>query len=527
MKAFLQGHVALVVGTIGFALALVTRRGARDEQLKRDVGGAAPWLLAFLFLRLNAFWLEDQLSREWNTWLRVLWMLAFSYGTVRLGVSYALALRRRFAKSPTAKIHRDVADFVLYVLVTIPVLKAELKLDVTTLIGTSAVLSLVLGLALQDTLGNLFAGLSLQLERPYGVGDFIRVGEHEGRVAQMSWRSTRIETFRKEAVTLPNNVIAKEHLINFSRGGQPVAIDLSIGTAYAAAPNFVKQEVLETLREAPLVLNDPPPLVAVSAFGDSAVTYLVRFYVKDYASVPRARDQVLSQLWSRFGRDGIEIPFPQRVVHLRQPAPAQRETPEALLGGLELFRPFLPRRAPVHRPRRPGTALRRRRGDRHRRPRGLHLLRGRLGGAVGADRKRAEGSGHAAPRRGLRRDVAAHRRAPRRHRGGDRRLGRAGAGPGRLREALRRAPRARAAAGRRAGHAPGRPHPRQHRRPGVHRAGGRGEPGRAAVADLPVAQLKAGPATHASRRPTRHTPRRGQRWQFSFTGRAGHAPDMP
>ncbi|MEW6433969.1 MAG: mechanosensitive ion channel family protein [Myxococcota bacterium] len=342
MKSFLQGNLALVFGLVGLSLALAGRASPKEEQLRRDAGGAAPWLAAFVFLRLNAFWLEDLLSREWNVWLRVLWMLAFSYGTARLLVAGSLWVVRRFRTKPTAKIHRDVADFVLYVLVTIPVLKTELKLDVTTLIGTSAVLSLVLGLALQDTLGNLFAGLSLQLERPFEVGDFIRVGDHEGRVLQVSWRSTRIETFRSEAITLPNNVIAKEHLVNLSRGGQPVAIDLTIGTAYAAAPNFVKREVLETLREAPLVLNEPPPLVAVREFGDSAVTYLVRFYVKDYSQVPVARDQVLSQLWYRFGRDGIEIPFPQRVVHLRQPGAQERPPAEALLASLELFRPFPP-----------------------------------------------------------------------------------------------------------------------------------------------------------------------------------------
>jgi small-conductance mechanosensitive channel len=342
MKSFLQGNLALVLGTIGLVLSMLGRANTKDEQLRRDAGGAAPWFGAFLFVRLNALWLEGFVSREWNAWLRVLWMLAFSYGTVRLTVAGALWVVRRFRTRPTAKIHRDVADFILNVLVTIPVLKTELKLDVTTLIGTSAVLSLVLGLALQDTLGNLFAGLSLQLERPYDVGDFIRVGEHEGRVLQVSWRSTRIETLRAEVVVLPNSLIAKEELINFSRGGQPVAIDVSIGTSYANAPNFVKSEVLETLREAPLVLNQPPPLVAVSAFGDSAVTYLVRFYVKDYATVPQARDQVLSQLWYRFGRDGIEIPFPQRVVHLRRGGTQARPSAEALLANLELFRPFPP-----------------------------------------------------------------------------------------------------------------------------------------------------------------------------------------
>jgi CRP-like cAMP-binding protein len=82
--------------------------------------------------------------------------------------------------------------------------------------------------------------------------------------------------------------------------------------------------------------------VAVTAFGDSAVSYLVRFYVRDYSAGLKARDQVLSQLWYRFGRDGIEIPFPQRVVHLRQPSAADRRPAEALLSHLDLFKKFPP-----------------------------------------------------------------------------------------------------------------------------------------------------------------------------------------
>ena len=118
-------------------------------------------------------------------------------------------------------------DFALYVAVTIPILKLTLAIDVTTLLGTSAVVSLVLGFALQDTLSNLFSGLSMQLEQSFAIGDFISVGIHTGRVTQIAWRSTRIETFRNEQVTLPNSLVAKEAVKNFSRGGLPICLSSS------------------------------------------------------------------------------------------------------------------------------------------------------------------------------------------------------------------------------------------------------------------------------------------------------------
>jgi CRP-like cAMP-binding protein len=174
----------------------------------------------------------------------------------------------------------------------------------------------VLGLALQETLGNLFAGLSLQLERPFQVGDYVTVGEYTGRVVHLAWRSTRIETFRREVITLPNNVVAKQAVLNFSHNLQPVALDLSFEAAYAAPPNVVRQVVLEVLSEVPQLLKDPAPLCRVTGYDQAGVRYLVRYCVANYAHGDPVRDEIYSRLWYRLGREGIELPFPQRTLHL-------------------------------------------------------------------------------------------------------------------------------------------------------------------------------------------------------------------
>lgn len=337
---FLQGHLALVLGFVAFIGALLTARLSKDERYREDVQGSVKWLGLFVVLRLSAFWVELIARTEWHLYLRVSWTLALAFGLTRYGVASALWLRRRLSSKVSAKIHRDVLDFVLYVLITIPILKTHLKLDVTTMLGTSAVLSLVLGFALQDTLKNLFSGLSLQLESPFDVGDFIGVGDKEGRVVQIAWRSTRIETMRREVITIPNSLIAKEKVTNYTRGGLPIAIDLKFGASYSAPPNFVKAEVMEALREAPLVLDDPAPWVRILSFGDSAITYRTRFFIKDYAVVPHVTDEVLGRLWYRFGRTGIEIPFPQQVVHFRQEEKTKPDPDLKLLSDLPLFQPF-------------------------------------------------------------------------------------------------------------------------------------------------------------------------------------------
>ncbi|MBL8922885.1 MAG: mechanosensitive ion channel [Myxococcaceae bacterium] len=338
--AFLHGQLALLLGAVALSLTIVLRRFAKDERLREDVFGAMGWFAIFVVVRGAMVWGEAVSPKEWHPLERAVWMLAFAFGSVRLVVALTLWLRRRLGAAPTAKIHRDVVDFLLYLATAIPILKTQLALDVTTLLGTSAVLSLVLGFALQDTLGNVFSGLSLQLDRPYQVGDFIRVGPHEGRVVQTSWRSTRIETLRKEQITLPNALTAKEPIVNFTCGGRPVAIDLTVGAAYAAPPTKVKTEILEALAESPLVLKTPAPWVRTWEFEESSLKYVVRLWIDDWANVPHVHDEVFARLWYRFGRAGIEIPFPQRVVTMRTETPRLQGLREELLGELDLFKPF-------------------------------------------------------------------------------------------------------------------------------------------------------------------------------------------
>jgi small-conductance mechanosensitive channel/CRP-like cAMP-binding protein len=340
-NGFIQGNFALMAGVVGFIAVALAVRASSEQTHKDDLLAGARWLGIFLALRVNGIWLERVLPTEFLPYIRTTWTLAFAFGMTRIGVAIILWVRRKFTAVVAPKIHRDVIDFVLYVIVAIPVLKTQLKLDIGTLLGTSAVVSLVLGFALQDTLGNLFSGLSLQLETPFRVGDFIRVGEKEGRVTQIAWRSTRLENNRRETITVPNSLIAKEKVTNFTTA-QPVAVDVDFGASYSAAPNFVKAEIAETLRESKLVLNEPAPWISVVNFGESAIEYRARIFVSDYGSWVQAKDEVLSRLWYRFGRAGIEIPFPQRVVHLKGQSPPPDTVEPQLLASAPLFAPFPP-----------------------------------------------------------------------------------------------------------------------------------------------------------------------------------------
>jgi CRP-like cAMP-binding protein len=156
---------------------------------------------------------------------------------------------------------------------------------------------------------------------------------------QIAWRATRIETFRREVVTLPNNVIAKHAVMNFSRGYRPIGIDLPLGISYRAPPNLVRQVVLEALREIPLILKEPPPLCRTWAYDESTVRYMIRYFVADFAQADNVRDEIYSRLWYALSRAGIEVPLPQRVLTLREPDDVQQQANSrvSLLRSIDLF----------------------------------------------------------------------------------------------------------------------------------------------------------------------------------------------
>jgi small-conductance mechanosensitive channel/CRP-like cAMP-binding protein len=209
------------------------------------------------------------------------------------------------------------------------------------LLTTSAVGAVVVGFALQDTLGNAFAGLGIQSEKPFRIGHWIRVGEFEGRVTEVTWRATKMRTKSGNFVVVPNNIVAKEAITNYSEPATPTRIEIEVGASYLSSPAAVKGAIQEALAQSPRVLKAPAPDALLHAFDSSAVTYRVRFWVADYEFDDEARDDVRMAVFYAFGRRGIEIPWPIEVGYQREwPEPdaatkvAERER---VLGAVDLF----------------------------------------------------------------------------------------------------------------------------------------------------------------------------------------------
>lgn len=214
------------------------------------------------------------------------------------------------------------------------------------LLTTSAVSAVVLGFALQDTLGNAFAGLAIQSEKPFHVGHWVRVGSFEGRVAEVTWRATKLRTKAGNFVILPNNVVSKEAITNYSEPQAPTRLEVEVGASYLVPPNEVKAAIMEALRNSSWVLETPTPIVDLLSFDASAITYRARFWIADYERDEDARDEVRTSIYYAFQRKRIEIPWPIQVQYERElhepDAETRVEEQERLLSSVDLFSSMTP-----------------------------------------------------------------------------------------------------------------------------------------------------------------------------------------
>jgi len=238
----------------------------------------------------------------------------FLFGAIRLVLEAVDAMTRR-RRVHFSTIGKDVLMLVLWFVVLMAVLYTDFGVQPLSILTTTTVFAAVLGFALQETLGNIFSGLSLSMGHPFEPGDWIRSGQYVGRVKGIAWRATTIVTRANERLEVPNSVIAKDVLFNYATGA--VRDEITVGISYDVAPNHVREVVVTLLRDVPQVMREPPPEVLAWDYGDFSVQYRIRYWIEDYGVQEHVRDRVASSLWYALRRHSIEIPFPTRTVHVR------------------------------------------------------------------------------------------------------------------------------------------------------------------------------------------------------------------
>jgi small-conductance mechanosensitive channel/CRP-like cAMP-binding protein len=244
---------------------------------------------------------------------------------------------------PVPKLLRDLVATLIFLIALMLVLSVgyHAETQLKGLLAGSGVLAIILGFAAQNLLSSVIAGLSLQIQRPYKVGDWLKVGDNYGEVMEIRWGATRLRT--NDAITLhiPNNEMVKQTIVNLSYPSRTHSMRLYMGAEYGAAPNRVKEALLRATIQAPGVEKHPPPQVYVSEYGDSAIIYQIKFTMSTHSGYFETRDAIYTNAWYIFRRRKITIPFPIRTLEInrRQTSTPQQEHEQtkAILEGDALF----------------------------------------------------------------------------------------------------------------------------------------------------------------------------------------------
>jgi small-conductance mechanosensitive channel/CRP-like cAMP-binding protein len=192
----------------------------------------------------------------------------------------------------------------------------------------TAVGAVVIGLALQETLGNLFAGLAIQVEKPFRVGHWVSIGGRDGLVSEITWRATKIRTLLGNFVVVPNSAIARETITNFSEPTMETAFEVDISAGYDVPPNRVKAAIRDAIRDEPLIVRGREPEVRVVDFLATVISYRVRVWTVDFSAQWDVRDRVRSRIYYAFRRLDIGLPNPVQVQ--LKPSPASEPDSRSL-----------------------------------------------------------------------------------------------------------------------------------------------------------------------------------------------------
>ncbi|OFW26083.1 MAG: hypothetical protein A3H97_14045 [Acidobacteria bacterium RIFCSPLOWO2_02_FULL_65_29] len=292
----------MVVGLALLVLALIARGANANRHVRGRLVASS---VAFVAYAIAAAALANvPLSPALAQQLGLALPLLLAFGVINAAVAVALN-PWRVDKLPD-RFPTIVQDTIVIALFT---LTATLVLQ-ERIFATTAVGAVVIGLALQETLGNFFAGLAVQIEKPFRVGQWVNVAGKDGMVTEVTWRATKIRTKLGNFVIVPNSALARDTITNYSEPTDETRVEVDIGVSYDAAPNHVKEAILGAIKDEPLILRTPPPEVLLWDFAAFSVAYRVRVWTREFALDDIIRDRVRSAVYYAFRRAGIVIPFP-------------------------------------------------------------------------------------------------------------------------------------------------------------------------------------------------------------------------
>ena len=211
----------------------------------------------------------------------------------------------------------QIFKYIIYV-ISVFIAVESLGIDLSVIFGVFAALGLGIGFALQDVFKDLISGIVILFEGNVSVDDILEMDGLVGSVTEINLRTSQIKTLDGVYMVIPNSKIVNEKVINWSANNKISRFDVRVGVAYGSDVEKVKLILLQCAAENPKLSKSPEPQVFFNDFGDSALSFRLLFWIVDTWQTERVRSELRFAINAKFKEEGIQIPFPQRDVHLIQ-----------------------------------------------------------------------------------------------------------------------------------------------------------------------------------------------------------------
>lgn len=318
-------YVAFAVGIYLLLLFL-------GRAIKRRLGVPLGWFYHMFCVAMGLFmpsllpWFKDYDGVDQHIEASV--VLTGAFVAISFVRHFLFERRTRTDSATMPKFISQLVSLVIVLAAGAIILRFIYHQDVSALLAGAGVAGLVLGLALQDTLGNLFSGLAIYFGGQFKSGDWLLIEGHHAQIVEVNWRSTRLRTVEDVYLDIPNKKITEGLVVNYDYPTSLHGLSLDIGLDYDAAPARVKSVLIESALACPFVLRDPPPEVYLKEFANFAVTYELTFWLSDHKIYKKAYSEIRTNLWYALRRHGISIPYPIQAEYSFEPPKSTLHDPD-------------------------------------------------------------------------------------------------------------------------------------------------------------------------------------------------------
>lgn len=285
-----------------------------------------PLILFILVLGLKLF-LDaiPPIPAKWVKYSDAVVLVLFALAVYLFVDKLMMEILRRYGKrleviASSEGLVKGIYRSILLIFILLIILDS-LKITITPFIASLGIGGVVVGLAMQDTLSNLFSGIYIRLDKPIQIGDYVKLDQGEGYVIHVGWRSTRIRTLSNKYVILPNSKVTGSAITNFYLPGREYGFSVNVGVSYDSDLEKVERVTVEVakevLRETEGSVKEFQPSVGYSAFGDSGIRFSVNLQATEYVNQYLIIHEFIKRLHKRYRSERIEIAFPTRTVYTK------------------------------------------------------------------------------------------------------------------------------------------------------------------------------------------------------------------